>query len=103
MKKTVIPLFALLLFGVSCPTAFAIDSSVLRDIRRADTVQELVSLAQKVLEDVAMPISPEPEKVVMMNSDANLYLQYIRIRMDALVSEKHDKQHKELIAALGKK
>lgn len=80
--------------------AFALDTDVLRDIRRADTTDELAKLAEELAERTA---SPEREaRPVPSVEDLKVYLQLIQIKIDAVASAKSDKHHAEMIKELKK-
>lgn len=94
---TVVSALALSLFAAG---ALALDADIMRDIRRADTVEELAKMAEELADRT---VSPEREsRPVPSLEDLKAYLQFIQIRMDAAISAKSDKQHKELITELKK-
>lgn len=84
-------------------SAFALDSEMVRNIKRADDVKELVELADEIMKDAAPLIAPEPDKAAEMMNDANLYLMYIKIKLDEVAAKEAQSRHKELLGALGKK
>lgn len=80
--------------------ALALDSDILREIRRADTVDELAKLAEELAERTA---SPEREaRPVPSAEDLKIYLQFIEIKIDAAVSAKADKHYVEMMKELKK-
>lgn len=83
--------------------SFALDASVVRDIRRADDVAELVNIATELVEGASSNFPTDQEKGQQIGADLDLYLSFIKIRIDGLNAAKLDKQHKELLAALAKK
>lgn len=101
MRKFTTILAATALLGLSAGVALALDSEIMRDIRRADAVDELVKVAEDLAERT---VSPEREsKPVPSAEDLKIYLQLIQVKMDAAVEAKEEKRHKELLTALGKK
>lgn len=98
MRK--ITAYAMVFAALTFPAgnALALDSDILREIRRADSIADLAKLAGELAERTA---SPEREsRPVPSAEDLKIYLQLIEIKMDEAISSKQDKQHAETIKEL---
>lgn len=103
MKKSARIALALLFSTVLPLSAFALDPSVVRDIRRADVVAELVGIATNLVENASSNFPTDQDKMAQISMDLDLYLSFIKIKIDGANAAKLDKQHKELLTALSKK
>lgn len=84
-------------------SSFALDPSVVRDIRRADDVAELVNIATNLVENASSNFPTDQDKSAQISMDLDLYLSFIKIKIDGVNAAKLDKQHKEILTALSKK
>lgn len=89
MKRTVLAVvvgLTLSLFNASA--AFALDSSIVNNIRRANTSRELASVAEQIVRNEASIRPNNFEEGTQIAAETSAYLLYIQVKQNALILEK---------------
>ena len=68
--------------------SFALDQKRINDIRRAETSEKLVELADKILKDDASRKPKDFEEGTQIATEMNAYLLYIQVRQNDMVLQK---------------
>jgi len=67
--------------------AWALDERHIRDIDRADTFTELVTLADDIVKAQGLKKAVTNEESILISVDTQTYLAYIRLKLDKLMSD----------------
>lgn len=67
--------------------AWALDERHIRDIDRADTLADLTTLADDIVKAQGIKKTATPEDAILVAVDTQVYLAYIRIKMDKLMCD----------------
>ncbi len=84
MKIRLLCLIAVLL---AAGGAWALDERHIRDIERADTVTELMTLADDITKAQALKKPANAEEAILIAVDTQTYLTYIRLKLDKIMSD----------------
>jgi hypothetical protein len=85
MKIHLCCLIAALLFVAG--GAWALDERVIRDIDRADTLSDLMTLTDDIVKAQGMKKAASTDDAVLISVDTQTYLAYIRIKLDKLMCD----------------
>ncbi len=81
--------------------AFALDASTIRSIERAKTPDKLISAAEDVIKSATSVTNDDYEAAMLAKQDTVIYLEYIRLRLDAMNGAAADARMQELIDLQG--
>ncbi len=86
--KTIKILIICLALVMGASAGFALDSKIVRDISRADSKKELLSLAEDVMKKLASVSPGSDEAAIRIAAEADAYMAYINLKLNAELIEK---------------
>ena len=88
MKIRVLALTLAALFIAT--TALTLDSSTIRDIKRAKDLDALAEEAEDITKDMASKTPADMEEAALIAAETQVYLSYIAVRQNQFFAEKLD-------------